>query len=224
MKNKLSILLLFFCLNIFGQGGTVPDNVTFSFNTVWDVIYGDHNAGRNMVQTFTDSDADLFDATYGSKTMSPQTLLGFRNYGPKLTAWDDWYLPSRTELPLMYDYLYLYNVGDFSPSSYWSSTEVPEVPLPKTKAYGWHFGLGLEGELLKVNSYRVRAMRMFTLPTNSYALRDEGPAGGLIFYKEVLSGDPDPSIMYYEAAPSDQSSGTYWTNAITICNNLVIYH
>lgn len=203
--------------------GQVPDKAAFSLFDVLDAVYGSHASG-NLADAFADSDAAKFDPAYGSKTMSPQALLGFRNYGA-VTGYDDWYLPSRTELPLMYNYLYMYYVGDFSPTNYWSSTEVPEVPLPKTKAYGRHFGYnGEEEELLKVNSYHVRAMRMFTLPTNSYALRDEGPAGGLIFYKEVLSGDPDPSIMYYEAAPSDQSAGTYWTNAITICNNLVIYH
>lgn len=39
------------------------------------------------------------------------------NYG------ENWYLPSRGELDLLYKNLYLNNLGNFSPNSYWSSTE-----------------------------------------------------------------------------------------------------
>ncbi|PKL19599.1 MAG: hypothetical protein CVV48_17235, partial [Spirochaetae bacterium HGW-Spirochaetae-4] len=44
--------------------------------------------------------------------------------------------------------------------------------------------------------------------TPLYALRDTGPAGGLIFY--VKEGGYSDGWMYLEAAPSDQSDGTQW--------------
>lgn len=59
----------------------VPNTTSFTFQDVTTEIYGDTNAGRNLSSAFTDSDAAKFDPAYGSKTMSPKTLLGFRNYG-----------------------------------------------------------------------------------------------------------------------------------------------
>jgi len=44
--------------------------------------------------------------------------------------------------------------------------------------------------------------------TPLYALRDTGPAGGLIFY--VKEDGYSDGWMYLEAAPSDQSGGTQW--------------
>jgi len=44
--------------------------------------------------------------------------------------------------------------------------------------------------------------------TPLYALRDTGPAGGLIFY--VKEGGYSDGWMYLEAAPSDQSTGAEW--------------
>ena len=67
-------------------GQRVPNTTTFSFWDVSDVIYGDHNANRNLSQAFTDSNAAYFDANYGSKTMNPKTLYGFRNYGMSFTT------------------------------------------------------------------------------------------------------------------------------------------
>jgi len=46
--------------------------------------------------------------------------------------------------------------------------------------------------------------------TPLYALRDTGPAGGLIFY--VKEGGYSGGWMYLEAAPSDQSTGIQWYN------------
>jgi len=43
--------------------------------------------------------------------------------------------------------------------------------------------------------------------TNTYALRDIGPAGGRIFYDK---GSVSDGWRYLEAAPSDQSAGTEW--------------
>jgi len=49
---------------------------------------------------------------------------------------------------------------------------------------------------------------LFAKWTPLYALRDTGPAGGLIFY--VKEGGYSDGWMYLEAAPSDQSTGVSW--------------
>lgn len=57
----------------------VPNTTTFSLFDVLDAVYGSHSSG-NLSSAFTASNSAFFDATYGSKTMSPKTMLGFRNY------------------------------------------------------------------------------------------------------------------------------------------------
>jgi hypothetical protein len=56
----------------------------------------------------------------------------------------------------------------------------------------------------KYGTYHVRACRSFTANAGAYALRDVGPAGGLIFYID--------GTTYYEAAPYDQSTSKAWSN------------
>jgi len=73
MKSKIIILLLIVCLKSFGQ--SVPNTTTFTLQNVATVV--DYN---DLDACFTNSNAAYFDATYGSKTMSPKTLYGFRNY------------------------------------------------------------------------------------------------------------------------------------------------
>lgn len=57
----------------------VPNTNIFSLWDVLDAVYG-HHASENLSDAFTDSVASYFDPTYGSKTMSPKTMLGCRNY------------------------------------------------------------------------------------------------------------------------------------------------
>lgn len=80
MKIKLSILFILCWVGSFAQ--SVPNTSTFTIGQVMLAIYGDSTVGRVTTTVFADSNASYFDATYGSKTMSPQTINGFRNYKP----------------------------------------------------------------------------------------------------------------------------------------------
>jgi len=54
----------------------VPNNTTFTFQDVTTAVYGDTNAGRNLVSAFADATGTFDPAYVGSKT----NLLNFRNY------------------------------------------------------------------------------------------------------------------------------------------------
>ena len=73
-----------------------------------------------------------------------------------------WYLPSIEELNLMYENigqgnaLGLGNVGNFSSSFYWSSTEIDT-----NNAWVQHLVIGDQGTNIKYSTYNVRAVRAF---------------------------------------------------------------
>ena len=78
-----------------------------------------------------------------------------------LNGFSDWFLPSRDELELMYQNigqgrLSIGNVGGFTNSPYWSSTEVSDV-----QAYSRNFSTGILGVSRKTDSFGVRAIRAF---------------------------------------------------------------
>jgi len=118
--------------------------------------------------------------------------------------YDDWFLPSIDELNQMYINLHAEGIGDFNVNGrYWSSTE------SNIERGNWfYFSDGHAYWALKNEAYRVRACRSFTGTTGQYELRDVGPAGGLIFYID--------GTTYYEAAPSDQSTGIVWSNITNV--------
>ena len=73
-----------------------------------------------------------------------------------LTAggYNDWFLPSKDELDKLYTNKVA--IGGFSDSNYWSSSE-------DVASLAWYqnFGSGNQYNYLKVNAYRVRAVRAF---------------------------------------------------------------
>jgi hypothetical protein len=83
MKSKLTTLFLFICFLSIGQ--SVPDTETFSLQDVVNVV---NPTTDDLVDCFSDSNASYFDPLHGSKTMNPQTLLGFRNYRPNCAGLD----------------------------------------------------------------------------------------------------------------------------------------
>jgi hypothetical protein len=107
----------------------------------------------------------------------------------------DWFLPSKDELGEMHDELHLYGVGGFANNVYWSSSEY----LP---GHAWLqlFSDGTQGITSKDSTRRTRPIRTFIANTGSYALRDTGPTGGLIFH---LVDNGGGTHTYYEAAPYD---------------------
>jgi len=122
---------------------------------------------------------------------------------PNITidGFSDFFLPSKDEWEQIYINLYLYGIGNLLSSTYWSSSE-----NSSTTAWGKGTNNGVDYNLFKNNSaIHTRTCRSFTSNTN-YNLRDVGPAGGWIFWK---NGND-----YLELAPSDQDDGlgTVWSN------------
>lgn len=74
----------------------------------------------------------------------------------ELGGFDDWFLPSRDELDLMYMNLAAIGLGDFANTRYWSSTETNGV-----FAYAEYFNSGSVNDAEKSNTFRVRAIRAF---------------------------------------------------------------
>ena len=113
---------------------------------------------------------------------------------------DDWFLPSKDEFDAMYTNLHVAGVGGFAGDWYWSSFEHSE-------AGAWYidFATGFPNAADKINGLlRIRGCRSFVAGAGDYALRDTGPAGGLIFYVD--------GTTFYEAAPSDQSINYLWAD------------
>ena len=73
---------------------------------------------------------------------------------------EDWFLPSRDELGLIYENLYLNNHGDFISTRYWSSTEAPGFGLAWCKDF--IIGIDLQNSKESTGSFLgVRAVRAF---------------------------------------------------------------
>ncbi len=71
-------------------------------------------------------------------------------------GYNDWFLPSKDELNLIYINLYLYGVGEFTGDDYWSSSE-----YDANDAWDQYFTNGNQFNTPKWNTFRVRAIRAF---------------------------------------------------------------
>jgi hypothetical protein len=98
-------------------------------------------------------------------TSSLVSILGNGHYAARfcddlvLNGYDDWFLPSRDELGLMYTNLKRNGFGNFSNSSYWSSSESDYL-----NAYAQYFSSGRQSCNNKFHSYSIRAVRIFGVP------------------------------------------------------------
>jgi hypothetical protein len=87
------------------------------------------------------------------------------DYAAKLCAdyrgggYDDWFLPSKDELNLMYLNLYMNNLGGFSDGKYWSSSEYNVYAAN----HAWYqlFTNGYQYEDDRIHNYGVRPVRAF---------------------------------------------------------------
>ena len=71
-------------------------------------------------------------------------------------GFNDWFLPSKDELDLMYRNLYRRGLGGFSSTWYWSSSQ-----NVNNGVWGQHYGNGNQSSYFKYNTYMVRAVRAF---------------------------------------------------------------
>ena len=71
-----------------------------------------------------------------------------------LNGYNDWFLPSKDELHQLY--LQRNLVGGFADDYYWSSSE-----YDLNDAWSHHFQIGFQGNLVKYNTYYLRAVRSF---------------------------------------------------------------
>lgn len=78
-----------------------------------------------------------------------------------LGGYNDWYLPSRDELELMYLYLHKSAMGGFLKKDYWSSTEAQDPNKALTHAVAINFSNGTTKEVGKNVKLTYRAVRRF---------------------------------------------------------------
>ncbi len=140
------------------------------------VFYLDGNGG-GLVCAEEDQGIDIqwggFGTTVGGTSMAVGTgaantaaivsKLGSGTYAAKLCAdlqlngYDDWFLPSKAELNLMYENLHKKGLGAFGSGCYWSSSE-----YHSSYAWGQNFNNGYQSYYHKYFVSRVRAVRAFT--------------------------------------------------------------
>ena len=89
-----------------------------------------------------------------SRKPNAATLCNDYVYG----GYDDWFLPSKDELNLMYENLHKAGKGGFADNYYWSSSEYSSDSY---NAWLQSFGNGLQGNYLRYYNNRVRAVRAF---------------------------------------------------------------
>jgi len=126
------------------QGTSVP---WFSDNYVY---YGTTSTAIGSGKTNTSALVErLGDGFYAAKICDALVMDGY----------DDWFLPSRDELGLMFTNLKYNGLGNFSNNSYWSSSECNYL-----EAYTQYFDSGHQSCNNKYHSYSIRAVRIFGDP------------------------------------------------------------
>jgi hypothetical protein len=106
------------------------------------VFYLDGNGGGKVcAKSYTESAGDWGEAI---------------NFATNLVdnGFDDWYLPTKNELELVYNQIR--DLGNFQPSNYWSSSEANN-----NDAWYVDFVYGVTGSSNKTSTYRVRVIRAF---------------------------------------------------------------
>lgn len=115
-----------------------------------------------------------------------------------------WFLPSKDELNL----LQLSGVGPVK-QYYWSSSE-----NNATTAWAQNMADGTQSAEQKGYAYKSRAIRTFEAVEGAYAVGDEAPCGGTIFYVDTNT--------FYEVAPTDTLVGSPVTSQWSNITNVLV--
>ena len=119
--------------------------------TFLDVGSGKYNTERLVKQMDMDGKAYSDNSGEGVKEYAARKCLDYSNGGC-----DDWFLPSRDELNLMYENLHKNGLGSFADYSYWSSSEDDA-----SNAWLQYFDYGDRYVSDRNSDYRVRPVRAF---------------------------------------------------------------
>lgn len=135
------------CHGLVAKGTDEPSSYQWSsssFNT-WAFVNGIYGGIQNTNKI-------IYQAGVNSSTSPAASVCDNLISG----GYNDWYLPSKDELDLMYVNLHLQELGGFADLYYWSSTE-------GGSGIAWlqGFGDGSQGDVLKFDFYYVRAIRAF---------------------------------------------------------------
>lgn len=178
----------------------------------YEAASADQSAGRSW-SDITNKLAGSTDTAIGAGQTNTNLIVA------QVTEDLDWFLPSKDELYKMQlnldsgldeNSVVFAPVGGFIYNHwYWSSTETSPTTASKrnfNNSIGQLFNLEPKQSVLSA----VRACRTF-ITTDIYALRDVGPAGGLIF---IVINNGGGLFTYFEVHPTDQSDSQKWSNIL----------
>ena len=142
-----------FYIDASGEHGLICQLADLSTGEEWGTGFTSNSLATGYYSGAMNTKKIIYNAALMSQTCPAATICDNLVEG----GFDDWYLPSRDELDLMYVNLYLQGIGGFSLDYYWSSTR------DYTSTYAWsvrfQFGtLQLENASW---SHSVRAVRAF---------------------------------------------------------------
>jgi uncharacterized protein (TIGR02145 family) len=183
--------------------------MSIALNTNNKLLFNTDTPINNVLNVYNEFVKDIDDNVYPIVTINNQQWLASNlrvtKYAdgtsiPNISNYNDWYLPSKDELNQMYINLHLFGEGEFLNVDYITSTQSSGSD---NAAWYQQFDTGTQTIYDKASPEYFRACRSFTGGSETYSLRDIGPAGGLIF---CITG-----TTYYEAAPID-SGPEKWCN------------
>ena len=151
---------VFGCYRTANNGSNLYVNGTTTYNAA-DCTGTAIGTGKTNTQLLVNA---MGSETYSLRSGSSKTA----NYVARLcdilthtvngVTYNDWFLPSKDELNLMYVFLHKAGLGGFANDNYWSSSEYYNN---SDYAWGQYFGSGSQSSYYRGNEYRVRPVRAF---------------------------------------------------------------
>ena len=144
---------IIFWLDASGQHGLIAATVDQSSNIPW-TFYVNYEIGATLNAVYAGkANTDMIISVQGDDNYAAQIC---DDYSVTINNeyYDDWYLPSKYELNLMY--LQKAAIGGFAGTYYWSSTE-----YNTNFAWRQHFVNGDQNNWFKIYPYYARAIRAF---------------------------------------------------------------